>query len=409
MFCEKCGKQIIDGDSFCTGCGNKVTYPSAVHTPKIPENKIQTNMTMEENSKTLAPEISPPKMVKKKSNKGLVITISICAVLLAVLIGILSYLAINGGFDDTDSEKSTTSVTNKEKTKSKHKEKKPPKKPEVNEIDTDTIENYIYSDLDHTDFGVYVYNLSNGYEFGYNEDLLLPASAMSQVVILDTLSQVADDKGLNMETETLMFKYLANGKEAPESRNQDGSMLTLKQCIEDVAVYGDNNKSNYIIDYIGYLYDDSGFNVISDTLKKNGYTNTQINRKIFINSEYIDTSVSPNYTTAKEISKIFNNLINNCSYGSDAYMKNIFKSISNDGEAIGLKKYVPDRFDMCSVNALNSQSTNDVAIISDGEKSIVVAVLSCTDEDYTDIEDNDDREDVQEDIIEYILQTQFED
>ena len=88
-------------------------------------------------------------------------------------------------------------------------------------------------------------------------------------------------------------------------------------------------------------------------------------------------------------------------------MKNIFKSVSNDGSAIGLKKFVPAYYDICNANALNSQTTNDVAIISDGDTEIVVAIFLTTYENSVDIEDNEKREEIQKQIVDHILETQF--
>ena len=87
---------------------------------------------------------------------------------------------------------------------------------------------------------------------------------------------------------------------------------------------------------------------------------------------------------------------------------NIFKSVAHDGKPIGLKKCVPAYYDVCNVNALNSQSTNNVAIISDGNTELAIAILSTTDESKTDVENNEDREIVIAELMKYILDTQFE-
>ena len=384
MFCDQCGKKLKDNDNFCTGCGHKVTRFAS---PDVPAE---------------AP------VAKPRSNKGLIATISICALLLIILAVVLVFVITNKDItpdDEVDSGYSQTEDKKDDKKEEKPKHEK--KKPKVNPIDAAIIEEAIANGVSYTDFGIYMCNLTNGYEYEYNADAAMPASAMCQVVILDTLSQEAKKHSLDIDTEAVYFDYMPNGKEAPDSQNEDGTYVTLKDCIEDVAVYGDNNKSNHIIDYIGYLNDQTGFDVIRNTLDDNGYVNTEINRKVFVDSRYIDTSASPNVTTAREISKIYDNLINRSYFGTPTYMKNIFKSISNEGQAIGLKKYVPEMYDICSVNALNSQSTNDVAIISNGSIDVLVAILSCTGEDETDIEDNDVREHVQSKIIEHILETQF--
>ncbi len=408
MFCDKCGKQVNDNDVFCTECGHKITKLNTPQANPEPMNFVPGTDVTQTPAVTQNQEVpqnpQATAMYKRKSNTGLIVTISVCVALLAILAVVLAFVIANKDtpFDD-DEDLSYSQTDNNEAEKEEEEEL-----PIINEIDDSVVKSAVAGNVIYTDFGVYVCNLTNGYEYGYNEDIIMPASAMCQVVILDTLSRSAKEYNLNLETESLYFDYMPNGKEAPTSKHEDGTYVSLKDCIEDVAVYGDNNKSNHIIDYIGYLNNDTGFNVIRNTLRENGYSNTRINRKVFIDSRYIDTTASPNVTTAKEISKIFENLINNSEFGTSTYMKNIFKSISNNGEAIGLKKYVPGQYDICSVNAINSQSTNDVAIISDGNTEVLVAILSCTQESETDIEDNDAREYVQSKIIEHIIETQFE-
>ena len=282
--------------------------------------------------------------------------------------------------------------------------------PEYNEIDESRVDDIISEESVYTDFGIYMRNIKNGYEFGYSENRTFLASAMCQVVILDTLAQELDRKDINPNNEEVLFTYLPNGKEAPSSPHDDGNYLPLKKFVEDIAVYGDNNKSNHLVDYIAQINNaENGFDIINNNLRAKGYRNTKINRKTFINPDLIDESVSPNETSPKEIANIYESLINSEVLGSKAYMKNIFKSVSSTGEPIGLKKYVPSYYSICNVNALNSQSTNNVALISDGDTEIVVAMLSTTEETKTDIEDNAVRERIQARILDYILRTQFED
>lgn len=282
--------------------------------------------------------------------------------------------------------------------------------PEYVEIDESIVDDIISEESVYTDFGIYMRNIKNGYEFGYSENRTFLASAMCQVVILDTLSQELDKKGIDPNYEDFLFTYLPNGKEAPSSPKDDGNYLPLKKFVEDVAIYGDNNKSNHLVEYIAQINNvGNGFDIINNNLRAKGYRNTKINRKTFINPEYVDETVTPNETSPKEIANIYESLINSEVLGGKAYMKNIFKSVSNTGEPIGLKKYVPSYYSVCNVNALNNQSTNNVALISDGDTEIVVAMLSTTEESKTDIEDNEVRERIQARILDYILRTQFED
>lgn len=272
------------------------------------------------------------------------------------------------------------------------------------------IEEIIHKKLSHTEFGIFVKNLKNDYSFSYNEDKQFAASGLTQIVILDSLSQVASASGINLNTEYWPFKYMANGKESPYSKDEDGAYLPIRRYIEDIAVYGDNNKANSLIDYIGYLRNtNDGFSVINQVLRQNTNGNTNVNRKTYTgsSSNLIDESAPRNMTSAKEIARIFYNLITNGCYGDSDYMRSIFKSVSAEGKPIGLNYYVPDMYKLANANARSEQITSNVAVISNGDTEIMVAMLSCTDSEYTSTEDIYLREAVQGDLIEYILQTQF--
>jgi len=393
MYCEKCGNQMKDTDVFCQVCGHKAKKDTPDNTltqeafNPVPENEQNYNVN------------NLDKKENKLSKSSLAIIISLGATILILLIAILIFIFKSNHPSTQPIENPSSPALQDEKIQEK----------EVNEIDDDVITNVINENTLYTQYGVYVKNLTNGYEYSYKGNNVFLSSAMGQVVILDTLSYACEEKGIDIDDETLYFSYMPNGKEAPNSKNENGEYISLKKCIEDVAVYGDNNKSNHIIDYIAYLYGEpNGFGVINNALSKRGYPNTQLNRKTYIDSKYIDHSASPNVTTAYEINDMFYNLIFNSSFGSEVYMKNIFKSISNNGEAIGLKKFVPSYFDICNVNALNSQCTNNVAYISDGKTEIIVTILAQTQEDKTNTEDNDSREAAVEKIINHILDTQFD-
>ena len=276
-------------------------------------------------------------------------------------------------------------------------------------VDNNIIDALVVYNSSYTDFGIYMENINTGYTYGYNEDASFLASAMSQVVIMDSLSQTVNNKNINIDSEYVYFEYMPNGKESPLSEYESQTFITLRKCFEDVAIYGDNNKSNHLVDFIGQAYNTpNGFDIINRMLRNNGYSRTSVNRKTFINMDYVDTTVPSNTTTPREIANMYKNLVKNGSLGNEAYMKNIFQSVANDGKPIGLKKYLPDYYNVCNVNALTGQSTNNVAIISDGNTEIVVAILSCTDEDKTNVEDNELRELIVDQMIDYIVSTQFE-
>ena len=425
MFCTKCGAFAEDNARFCTECGAPFEETTEINNVEIneeepivdnvtsnntdsyAENQVDTNISQAPinvpvnnvqipNIPTINTNAQKP---TPNINKNVLIIVSAVVALFVVIGSIFAFIKLpkDKSANDIPDVTNSNPVVNPE-----------PENTIVNPIDDGMIESIIDRYSEYTDVGVYVKNLKTGYEYGYNENDSLLASAMSQVVILNAVLDTLENYDLDSRYEEIYFNYIPNGKEAPSSKNDDGTYISISKCVEDVAVYGDNNKSNQLVDYIADVNGVSnGFSLINSLLSNEDMFNTRINRKTFTNSELIDYSADPNTTSAKEIARIFEKLIKNSKFGSENYMKNIFKSISIKGESIGLKKYVPMEYDICSANAMNGQCSNDVAIISLDDTEVLVAILCCTEEDKTNVETYEDREKIQKRIIEHIMETQF--
>lgn len=97
MKCSKCGKELIDGAKFCTGCGTSVAdmeiANESVNTEEKTENIITTVKASEEN--TSEKPVKPNKKSDKKKSAiapwmVIVIVISIIAIIAAVVIGLIA-------------------------------------------------------------------------------------------------------------------------------------------------------------------------------------------------------------------------------------------------------------------------------------------------------------------------------
>ncbi len=338
--------------------------------------------------------------VKKKS--GNVALIIICIVLSVVLVGVIAFGAYYFLSED-DKDKTFGSIFDDDEEEIVEEEVV------INEIDDSYIEDLVNANSTYTDFNIYVKNLSNEYVYEYNADTSVLASAMVQIVVLDTISDMQNDGYVDIDNDTVLFSYIPNGKEAPTSPVQDNTYLGVKSVIRDVAIYGDNNKSNLLIDYIGANSSEgNGFDAINNRLNSLGYSNTRVNRKTYIDPRLIDTSVPANTTSAHDVGCMFENMITNDGLGSKEYVLNMFKSIAVNGEKIGLKNHISPDYDSACVNAFTTQTTNNVAYVSDGETEIIVVILSNTAEGYTDLENDELRDNIQGQIVNYIIETQFE-
>lgn len=389
-------QQQLMGNEYTPGIPNQMPNDADVSEGySYNEQYSQPNYAYNQQQYTPNPE------TKKPSNTILWV---VCGILLAVLIGLggfLTYVIIN------DSA-SVSYVDNDDDDDADDEDNEDSKEEDEIKISDDEIEAIISSRTSHTEFNVYVKNLTTGYEYGYNEYDKVLASATAQIAILDTISEMQYDGYTDIDDDELYFEYVPNGKQSPDSLQQDGTYLTIRECIEDVAMYGDNNKSNMLFDYIGYLDgSDDGAWTINNRMKDLGYTRTTVNRKIIANANPVENSIPKNSTSAYEMGNIYENLITNSSFGSKSYMIKLFRSVDVNGKKYGLKAHIPSGYLCANVNGNNSQNTNNVAYISKDDTEIIVVFLSCADEAHKAVENNEVRDQVQKDLIKYILETQF--
>lgn len=158
MFCTKCGKQLQDGDKFCTGCGSAVGQGAA---PKIKApaqtgvNAGQATPVQPKANVSQAPV--PPKASasqpvpaqpkekkgtdnsgkKKKSAKGLIIFLSVIVVILALAVAFLSFWYLGGREMIYDAVGISTEESSYE---SRHKSKSDDADDEEDEEDSDKKE-----------------------------------------------------------------------------------------------------------------------------------------------------------------------------------------------------------------------------------------------------------------------------
>ena len=274
-------------------------------------------------------------------------------------------------------------------------------------ITTSAINNIINSNTSFTDYAVYVKNLKTGYTYGLNEKAEYLSSALSYISILYTVADYTRTNGAKLDSDRMRFYYEPNGREKPDSKYDDGNVFSIRDYIEIVAKYGDNNRANMLIDYVGNGNQTYGFNRINSTLKNRGYTTTQVNRKIYTDPNKVDNSALPNVTSAFEIANIFYDLINSGYIGEKNYMKRICSFTDGKNAPAGVRKYLSSQYSISNHNAGNSLTTNEVALISNGSEELLVSVLSTTRQDKT-TDNGYKREDAINQIVGYIVSNQFE-
>lgn len=386
MICKHCNSQISDSCTFCPICGNKTKNAATVR--------------------------EKPTSAKEKTAANEIIIAFVCICVFLIVNAVMYnfnfgvFYVIKKAYTFVSEHKTTETLNSSgidgntapisTKTSDSDDNKGMPK------IDDRTIREIFNRYTSNTEYAVYVKNITGGYEYEYDAQRKLPPSAMTYIPICLALDNYAYSNGLNIDSDGFYFYYEPNGRERPDSEQYDGEFLTLRSYLYSVLHYGDNNCANYLVDYMG------GFNYVNNCLRKLGYTDTEINRKIVMDSSKIDNTVSPNSSTAYDIGNMFKKLIFNSRVLDKNYVLNVADYADGNDKPYGVNELLGGKYTVASHCGENSVSSNEVAYITDGTTEIIVCLMSLTDDAYKSQEHVKIRRKALNDLFSYIADNQIE-
>ena len=320
-----------------------------------------------------ADSVSAPE--KSGGNKvGLIVAVILSGVIIAGIIIMLIVLFPQSNETDiaeNDAPYNPT-ATEEQKKLNLNGDKKEEENAGKNVISDEKIESIINSHITdpNTKFGIYVKNLKTGYTYGYNEHTKLNSSAISYLPIMGTAFWQADSDGKNLYNDTMVFWYESNGREKPNSKYDDGTYFTIMDYIRNIAAYGDNNRANQLVDYVG------GFDEVAAYMQSIGAYDTSIRKKIYSDSAKIDKSIPNNSTTAYDTVLLFEAFLKNKYVNDYDEMKQMTKMCDGKGKASGVRASLNSSYNVSNYNAYNSSSYNEVASVTSGDTELIISVLS---------------------------------
>lgn len=330
------------------------------------------------------------------SNAGLIAIIILSGVIIAgIIILIMLLFTQNGETDFVQTDKTYKSTVAEERVYNNEKGNA-----ERNVISDERIENIINSHITdpNTKFGIYVKNLKTGYTYGYNEYTKLNSSAVSYLPIMGTAFWQADIYSKNLYNDTMTFLYEANGREKPNSQYDDGTYFSIMDYIRSIAAYGDNNRANQLVDYIG------GFDEVSDYMYSIGANDTTVRNRIG-SADNSDLPKSKNITTAYDTVKMFEALIDNGYVNDRKEMKRMMKMCDGNGKPSGVRATLNQSYNVSNYNAYNSDTYNEVASVAYGDTEMIIGILSDSPEGSAD--KLTDRSGAVKELFSYITENQF--
>ena len=319
-----------------------------------------------------ADSVSAPE--KSGGNKvGLIAAVILSGVIIAGIIIMLIVLFPQNNETDVAENNApyNPTATEEQKKLNLNGDKKEEENAGKNVISDEKIESIINSHITdpNTKFGIYVKNLKTGYTYGYNEHTKLNSSAISYLPIMGTAFWQADESGRNLYNDTMTFWYESNGREKPNSQYDDGTYFTIMDYIRNIAAYGDNNRANQLVDYVG------GFDEVAAYMQSIGAYDTSIRNRIK-NSDDFYLPKSRNTTTAYDTVLLFEAFLKNKYVNDYDEMKQMAKMCDGEGKPSGVRASLNSSYNVSNYNTYNSGSYNEVASVTSGDTELIISVLS---------------------------------
>jgi beta-lactamase class A len=188
----------------------------------------------------------------------------------------------------------------------------------------------------------------------------LRASALISIPIMITIESDVREGTLSLD-DTVVFRHTVGGRGELKAE-QDGERMQIRTLVEYMLRHSDNNAINTLIDNLGISH-------INDTCKRLGYTSVRMERPITLQSDSRD-----NYISANDLVLMYKQLYFDSTVFGQAFMDSNF-TIQDSAARRGLGKYLPEQYQFLNFNGVAEDKYTELAMISDGTNTYVVAFL----------------------------------
>jgi beta-lactamase class A len=405
MFCPSCGTKLPDDAKFCDRCGERlpeletqVEEPTVRFTPvpacepervpapehrETPQVQVEeptmrfTPVPAQETRQTVPQRETTPRGGKKPANKALLISVIAAAVVILAVVLCVLFLGDKrptGGEPQKNSQEQLLPIRTAEPTPAPVSTPEPAATPTPiptqvpRLLDETELDERLYAEAPDAISGVYILNLNTGegYAAGaaYGQ---MSASALVNIPVLFTVAEQIDDGDLTWN-DTVEFRYTLAGRASLDAA-MDGAYLTVRELVDAMLLYSDNNAANSLIRFLGY--DD-----IAECCHDNGFSSVRM--EVLIGGT---TDTADNYVSCADVAGMLRMLWQNeTGIGSD-YLLECMR-IQDTTARLGLGAQLPDSALFLNHNGYRGDLYNEAAIIRDGDLEYI-AVFMGHDADWT--------------------------
>ncbi|HUS60050.1 MAG TPA: serine hydrolase [Nevskiaceae bacterium] len=100
-------------------------------------------------------------------------------------------------------------------------------------------------------YGVYVYRLNDGHEYGVYQEEIFPAASLMKLPVMLALYQETEEGNLTLETQYTLKEVDKRGGAGTLQGKKAGSVYTYRQLAGFMGQYSDNTAFNVIVEILG--------------------------------------------------------------------------------------------------------------------------------------------------------------
>jgi beta-lactamase class A len=191
-------------------------------------------------------------------------------------------------------------------------------------------------------------------------DAALKASALISIPIMITIEDDVRNGIISLD-DTMVFRHTVGGRGGLKAE-EDGNSVSIRTLIEYMLSYSDNNAINTLMENLGIKH-------INETCHQLGYTSVSLERPITLQDDPRD-----NYLSANDLVLMYKQLYFDSTVFGQGFMDSNF-AIQDSAARRGLGKYLPTTYQFLNFNGVTDDKYTELAMISDGQNTYVVAFL----------------------------------
>lgn len=212
---------------------------------------------------------------------------------------------------------------------------------------------------------IYVKNLQNGREWAYNADRMMPSASLIKVPVMAGVYEKISKGELSLDQPLTLTKKLRRAGSGHLKWRKNGEQFTVRELLGEMIGVSDNIAQEMLVQAVGIKYLQSRFPTFDLSL-------TNITREGLSVASWTPVE---NYTTAREMGRLLENIYRGQKFGSEASaeMIELLKSCKYKER---LPRHIPEGWSIAHKTGLLRRACHDIGIVSSPAGDYIICVLT---------------------------------